>query len=186
MHRIFDTRTGPDLEVIRQMVELGHPGLVAPLVEIARFSFEPSTSTPIGNALLQLTGERFGGGFQSQASWLRWLSEHPEFEPVAGYDKWKGDFYGEIARGLNSFLYEDVPARIPLWGVQWGGVAKDGIPAIDNPRFVHPDDAMYLDPAERVFGIVVEGEARAYPERIMRVHELSNDVVGGRPVALIY
>lgn len=171
---------------MQQMADLGHPGLVAPLIEITGLSFEPFTSVPIGNALKALTGEDFGGGFESQAMWFEWLAEHPEFEPIAGYDEWKGDFYTEIAGGLDSFLYEGVPSRIPIWGVQFGGVGKGGIPSLDNPVFVSPEEATYLDPEERVFGIVVNGEARAYPERIMRVHELSNDVVGGRPVALVY
>ncbi len=186
MTRLFDLQTGPNLDVVRQMADLGHPGLVAPLVEITAFSFESFISEPIGEALLTLTGEDLGGGFESQPLWLEWLAENPQFEPVAGYDRWKGEFYSEIAGGLDSFLYENVPARIPLWGVQFGGVGKDGIPSLDNPVFVDPEQATYLDPDERVFGIFVNGEARAYPERIMRVHELSNDVVGGRPVALVY
>lgn len=186
MLRLFNLQRGPNIDVIAQMVELNHPGLVAPLVEITGFSFDPSTSIPIGNALMLLTGEDFGGGFDSQTVWFEWLADHPEFEPVVGYDEWKGDFYSEIAGGLDSFLYRDVPARIPLWGVQFGGVGKDGIPSLDEPIFTSPEQATYLDPNERVFGIVVNGEARAYPERIMRVHELSNDVVGGRPVALVY
>lgn len=186
MLRLYDFQTGPDIDVIVDIVELGHPGLVAPLIEITGLSFDESTSNPIGNALTFLTGESFGGGFESQPLWLEWLADHPEFEPIAGYDEWKGNFYTEISNGLDSFLYKDVPARIPLWGVQFGGVGKDGIPSLDNPQFISPEEATYLDPNERVFGIVVNGEARAYPERIMRVHELSNDVVGGRPVALVY
>ncbi len=186
MLRLFDFQRGPDIDVIGQMVDLNHPGLVAPLVEITGFAFEESIANAIGNALFLLTGENLGGGFESQPAWLEWLAEHPEYEPIPGYAQWKGDFYTQIARGLDSFLYEDVPTRIPLWGVQFGGVGKDGIPSLDNPIFVSPEEATYLDPNERVFGIVVNGEARAYPERIMRVHELSNDVVGGRPVALVY
>lgn len=186
MLRLYDFQTGPDIDVIVDIVELGHPGLVAPLIEITGFSFDEGTSIPIGNALSILTGQNLGGGFESQALWFEWMADHPEFEPIAGYDEWKGEFYSEIARGLDSFLYRDVPTRIPLWGVQFGGVGKDGIPSLDSPIFTSPEEATYLDPNERVFGIVVNGEARAYPERIMRVHELSNDVVGGRPIALIY
>ncbi len=186
MLRLFDLQLGPDIDVMAQMVKLDHPGLVAPLIEIMGFSFDEGTSTPIGNALFLLTGEDFGGGFDSQARWFEWLADHPEFAPIAGYDKWKGEFYSEIAGGLDSFLYQDVPSRIPLWAVQFGGVGKDGIPSLDEPIFVSPEEATYLDPNERVFGIEVNGETRAYPERIMRVHELSNDVVGGRPIALVY
>lgn len=186
MLRLYDFQRGPDVDVMAQMVELGHPGVVPALIEITGLAFEPSVSTPIGNTLKMLTGQDLGGGFESQAQWYEWLAENPEFEPVAGFDQWKGDFYAEIANGLDSFLYRDVPARIPIWGVQFGGVGKDGIPSLDNPAFISPEQATYLDPNERVFGIVVNGEARAYPERIMRVHELSNDVVGGRQVALVY
>jgi hypothetical protein len=99
MHRMFDLKRGPDEDVIRQMVELGHPGLAAPLVEITGFSFDASASEPIGDALFQLTGENRGGGFESQAAWLKWLSGHPEFEPVAGYDNWKGEFTRALGQG---------------------------------------------------------------------------------------
>jgi hypothetical protein len=37
-----------------------------------------------------------------------------------------------------------------------------------------------------VFGVVINGDARAYPQRIMDWHEMANDVVGGVPVALAY
>ncbi len=168
------------------MSDLGHPGLVAPLVELTGLSFDPVTSVPLGEALASLTGVDLGGGFESQPLWIEWLADHPEFEPLAGYDEWKGDLYSEVAVGLDSFLYRDVPTRIPLWGVQFGGVGKDGIPSLESPAFISPIEAEYLDPEERVFGVVVNGEARAYPERIMRVHELANDVVGGRPIALVY
>ncbi|MEX2673212.1 MAG: DUF3179 domain-containing (seleno)protein [Phycisphaeraceae bacterium] len=39
---------------------------------------------------------------------------------------------------------------------------------------------------EQVIGVVVDGEARAYPIQIMRGHEIVNDVVGGRPIAVTY
>jgi hypothetical protein len=186
VYGMFEFSTGPNLRVIRQMTELGHPGLVAPLIEITGLSFQDSTSEPIADALFQLTGENFGGSFEAQPQWFEWLIDHPEFEPIAGYDQWKGQFYSEIGRGLDTFLYENVPSRIPVWAIQFGGVGKDVIESLDEPIFTNADGATYLDPMERVFGIEVNGETKAYPERIMRVHELSNDVVGGRQVALVY
>ena len=66
-----------------------------------------------------------------------------------------------------------------------GGPPPDGIPSIDEPRFVPASDAR-LDPREPVIGFVWNGEARAYPQRIMVYHEIVNDRVGGLNVAVTY
>lgn len=59
---------------------------------------------------------------------------------------------------------------------------RDAIPAIHDPRFV-PSDQATLRPDEKVLGLVVGGEARAYPLIDMDRHEIVDDVVGGTPVA---
>jgi hypothetical protein len=41
-----------------------------------------------------------------------------------------------------------------------GGPGKDGIPAVDDPRFVAVEDADFLEDREPVIELVVEGEAR--------------------------
>jgi len=66
-----------------------------------------------------------------------------------------------------------------------GGPPKDGIPSIDDPRFVPVDEAE-LAPEEPVIGLTVNGDARAYPLRILMWHEIVNDEVGGIPVAVTY
>ena len=48
------------------------------------------------------------------------------------------------------------------------------------------EEADYLDADNVVFGIALNGEARAYPRRILDWHEMANDVVGGVPVSLAY
>jgi hypothetical protein len=155
------------------------------LVEIAGFSFEEDSRELIAEALRKLTGARLGGGYESVGDWYRWLGDHPEIAAVEGYEGWKGQLYGQIADGLGEFLYDGVPARVPTWAVQWGGVGKDGIPSLDDPKVVLARAADYLEPDEVVLGLVVNGEARAYPKRIMNVHELANDTLGGRPVVIV-
>jgi hypothetical protein len=66
-----------------------------------------------------------------------------------------------------------------------GGPPPDGIPAVDNPRFVAAAAAR-LDPADMVIGYSHGGEARAYPQRILVFHEIVNDRVGGLNVAITY
>jgi hypothetical protein len=75
---------------------------------------------------------------------------------------------------------------VPLSEIMSGGPPKDGIPSIDDPRFVAVAEMTDLGPKEPVIGLVVNGDARAYPLRILTWHEIVNDTVGGVPVAVTY
>lgn len=76
---------------------------------------------------------------------------------------------------------------VPLEEIRSGGPGKDGIPAIDHPSFV-PVSATTGDlaPTEPVIALEVDGDARAYPLRILIWHEVVNDVIGGVPVVVTY
>ncbi len=68
-----------------------------------------------------------------------------------------------------------------------GGPPKDGIPAIDVPRFIPAVAAGgSLHDNEPVLTLIYRGAARAYPIRYLMWHEIVNDVVGGEPVAVTY
>lgn len=67
-----------------------------------------------------------------------------------------------------------------------GGPPPDGIPPIDHPKFLHVADAGFLTPQEPVLAVEVNGQAKAYPLRILVWHEIVNDVVGGEALALTY
>lgn len=68
-----------------------------------------------------------------------------------------------------------------------GGPSPDGIPAVENPRFTPATDSPdALDDDDPVFGVEIDGEAKAYPQSILVWHEIVNDVVGGRPVSVTY
>jgi hypothetical protein len=91
-----------------------------------------------------------------------------------------------IDEGFGEFLRDEYPARIRVEEIQWGGVLVDGIPALDEPNMLAAAEADYLAPEDVVFGLAINGEARAYPLRILDWHEMANDVVGGVPVSLAY
>ncbi len=133
-------------------------------------------------ALEQLSGQAFGANWPA---WVEWYGG-TDLAPPAGFSDWKGRLLGRIDPGFAEFLREDVPSRLRMEEVVWGGVTVDGIPALDQPEVIPADDADYLEPGEPVFGISLNGEARAYPLRIMDWHEMVNDVVGGVPVSLAY
>jgi hypothetical protein len=68
-----------------------------------------------------------------------------------------------------------------------GGPGKDGIPAIDSPRFSDAASAdAYLEPQGIVFGVYHQGQARAYPQRILVWHEIVNDTLGDDGLSISY
>jgi hypothetical protein len=75
---------------------------------------------------------------------------------------------------------------VPREGIVWGGVAPDAIPAIDNPVFEQASSVDWLDDREAVLVLQLEGEPRAYPVQVLMWHEIVNDVLDGRPVAVTY
>jgi hypothetical protein len=76
--------------------------------------------------------------------------------------------------------------EIPVEDILSGGPPKDGIPALFAPRFVAAADASFLAPDDRVIGVAREGEAKAYPMRILNWHEVVNDTVGSKSIAVTY
>ena len=68
-----------------------------------------------------------------------------------------------------------------------GGVPKDGIPAIDDPEFVSVESAMkWLDPLEPVIVLDILGVSKAYPLQILIWHEIVNDKLNDRYVAVTF
>ena len=66
-------------------------------------------------------------------------------------------------------------------------VPFDGIQAIIEPVFVTAGEAQaWMDPTEQVLGISIGGEHHAYPISVLSRHEIVNDVVGGKPVAVTW
>lgn len=67
-------------------------------------------------------------------------------------------------------------------------LSPNAIPAINNPDMVLPDDpeASYLRPEDRVLGVVINGEARAYPHNILWHHEIINDEVAGERISITF
>jgi len=69
-----------------------------------------------------------------------------------------------------------------------GGPPKDGIPSIDNPKFVDFTDerVVKMAPTEPVIGVVIDGKARAYPLYVLTWHEIVNDELAGVPITVTY
>jgi hypothetical protein len=93
--------------------------------------------------------------------------------------------------GIEAWRNQSIPAGFPeplidLAEIRSGGPPPDGIPPIDEPRFLNPADVDFLQDNEPVLALEIEGEARAYPVQILTWHEIVNDTVAGVPVSVTY
>ncbi len=75
---------------------------------------------------------------------------------------------------------------VPADKIQSGGPPRDGIPALNAPKMLKSADAIYLRPSDRILGVSVNGESRAYPIRLLNWHEVVNDTVGGKSIVVTY
>jgi hypothetical protein len=77
---------------------------------------------------------------------------------------------------------------IPIDDIYDGGPGKDGIPAIHKPKFISAEEAdkTLLKKDDRVLGYIYNGQAKAYPIKILNWHEIVNDRVGGASRVVTY
>lgn len=87
-------------------------------------------------------------------------------------------------RTLNGFDVSD--ASIPPDEIFQGGPPRDGIPSIDNPDYISPDEADFLRAGDRVMGVEIEGQAYAYPIGIMNYHEIVNHETSDGQILVTY
>ena len=76
---------------------------------------------------------------------------------------------------------------VPYGEILSGGPPRDGIPAIDRPRFLSVEQAdEWLRPMEPVVLVQAGQEARAYPLQVLMWHEIVNDTVGSLPLTVTF
>ncbi len=179
--RLLLDEPGVREDAIDLLVKRGNPDVTAALIQVMRFVRD---RRQIDAALAAITEQE--AGKWDWHEWMLWQQAHPDIKPFDGFDRFKADIMAALDPNFRVFLYPGVDHEIRLEEITWGGVVKDGIPALTNPTHITPLEAAYLTPDEPVFGVAINGDARAYPLRILDWHEMFNDVVGGQPVSLAY
>jgi len=84
---------------------------------------------------------------------------------------------------------------VPVGDIIASGLARDELPALDDPpsmpvagvaEFNATHRGKYLVSDDRVIGVTIDGESRAYPVRVLNWHEVVNDTLAGVPIAVTY
>lgn len=166
---------------LARLQSLGRIDTAAILILAARYV--RLLEADINAALRQITGETKASGW---FEWMVWQEGHPEATPHASFHRVAHELFTRIDSDFTRFVWPHLPRAIRYEEIVWGGVSVDGISALVNPKHVAPAEATYLSDDELVFGVAINGDARAYPLRVMDWHEMFNDAVGGVPVALAY
>lgn len=114
---------------------------------------------------------------------------------AGGWDNFKLQYYSltrifhDQGRELGDLRKQNVDpeatTRIDLTQLLDGGPPKDGIPSIDQPIFDTAATTPFQDD-DLVVGMVINGEAKAYPFNVLNWHEIVNDTVGGVNVTVSY
>lgn len=171
----------------------GDPRLVWIISDMLRFIPSEEAATALTGAASTLLGKPFNG----ENAWnditnhlLAWDIPAPP-----NYLSYKELIYTLNIAGWEGLFREgEIDWRL----ISWGGVVIDDrpfnttddpcrcIPAVDNPSVTNADEATWLKDEAIVFGLVINGEARAYPRQILEVREMVNDTLGGRDLGIPY
>ncbi|MBK9128778.1 MAG: DUF3179 domain-containing protein [Phycisphaerales bacterium] len=117
-----------------------------------------------------------------------WAARLPLRTPTAG-----------DGRHVHSYAFDLSHAQIPVEGIYAAGFPKDGLPALVNPLALTRNQldqftrdlrrghqGKFLVGHDRVIGVEIGGQARAYPLSILNWHEIVNDTLSGVPIAVTY
>ncbi|MCY4068893.1 MAG: DUF3179 domain-containing protein [Acidimicrobiaceae bacterium] len=92
----------------------------------------------------------------------------------------------DVPSALRERFHPDHPEPMIDPGEIRGVVPSDSIPSLEDPDFEPVAEVDWLAAVEPVLALEINGDARAYPLRIMTWHELVNGTVGGVPVTVSY
>ncbi|MDH3308769.1 MAG: DUF3179 domain-containing protein, partial [Acidimicrobiia bacterium] len=186
-----------DREAVRAIGESGDPRLAWLLSDVLRFLLPGQGRDDTLAAFTALTGvevDPFNPWVEATNLLIGW-----EVPAPPTYREWKGDLYTSFEPRWAPF-FDDPESSLDYRTLYYGGVGPDDRPlgwpdaaceggciaALDDPGVTlagggdwYPDDGI-------VFGIAVDGVARAYPKNIMEVHEMVIDTVGATRIGMPY
>jgi len=177
-------------EVIAQSDD---PRVIWTLTDMQRFSWRLEFHDALTQAVEDILQMSFDDGQHREAIINRMIAW--DIPAYPNYLEHKRSIFTNYIPGWEKLFVE---GEIDWQLVDWGGVDIDArpydttddicycIPAIDNPEVSSADAATWLADDDIIFGVEINGEARAYPRQIMEVREMVNDTLGGRDIALPY
>ena len=154
------------------------------LLDLLRFDPSLQISNTIRATLEDITGIPSENRIPDMINYGSWSSSMG-LDGGDGYRDFKVAMYARIDPEFGPLL-DSVADQTELAAIQWGGVPVGGIPELNDPERVPAAAADWMVDDEVVLGVIANGEAVAYPLRILARHELANDTIGGDDLAIVY
>jgi hypothetical protein len=193
--------TSIDSRAIVSIGESGDVRLAWLLSDLMRFVANPTARRAIAEAWSSLTGVGLAEDPVAERSRWQSMTDHLiawDLPANVEYRDFKGRLFTIVEPAWQPF-FSDADATIDWRLTTWGGVLIDDrelgdlqpclrgcIPALDDPAVTSAEEGSWYPDDGVVFGIVVNGESRAYPKHQMEVHEMINDTIGNRRVGIPY
>ena len=173
---------GQNREALFRLRQRRSPDSVPALILALRYG---QFDYAVDQTLASLTGHRSARGWDE---WMVWQQGQPPASLADSYLRLKLDVLTRADRRFNRFFNQsDLNHTIRLEEIAWRGLPVDGIGALTDPKMISAAAAAeLLTPDELVLGVEIDGDARAYPLRILDWHEVINDVIGETPVTVAY
>ena len=192
-----DLTAGFDFEAMRRIGSSGDPRVAWLISDLLRFLQGGESGAVLVESFQELTGATIEDDFAWGAVTNHLIAWDTPAPPE--YVRWKRIPFEIIEPAWEPF-FSDPDAGFDYRHLSWGGVLIDDRPlhvsyipcprgciaAMTEPPTTDAAGGDWYDDDQIVFGVVVNGEARAYPKNQMEVHEMVNDSLGGRRVAIPY
>ena len=186
-----------DVEAIARVGASGDARLAWLMADLLRFFQQGPIADAAVDAFEQLTGTLVPPGFAWGPTTDRLIAWDLPAPP--GYVEWKRIPFEIIEPAWEPF-FGDENSAIDYRFLSWGGVLIDNrpieevafpcpggcIPALDDPEVTDAAGGSWLADDRLIFGVALNGEARAYPKHMMEVHEMVNDTLGGSRIGIPY
>jgi hypothetical protein len=154
------------------------------LVDRLRYGPESETATRLVDRLAQLTGVDAPAEGDAWTHYTDLLLAWDVSAPP-GYLERKSVLH--LAHDPTATPFFDADAAIDWRLVSASGSARDEMAPLDDPTVTAAsEEADWVADDDVVFGVEVDGTRRAYPRRVLRAHEIVNDTLGERRIAVTY
>ena len=186
-NRFFELLVDSNSATVEEHLQFIEKNWANNLVPMAIETLGYSRSARVRQKLLDLLEKSVpSDAFNDNNELFQW-AWNQDLKAPEGYANFKAELYSNIDPKFYTYFHDrQESARIRLDEIRWGGVVQDGIPPLRNPEMITVKEADYLEDNNIVFGIEINGDARAYPKRILAWHEMFTDTIGGVDIAGVY
>jgi len=184
--QVFKNLVGSDKNKIelalKNLRDKWSPGYIAPLFDVLRLSNNDWHQKEINLLLTEKASHTESNYYEGLQALWKTEPTHNTF-----YPDFKAHIYKIIDPVFHNYFFQrGGQTEIRMDEIVWGGVMQDGIPPLRSPQMIIPDDAKYLSDTDVIFGLIIKGNAYAYPQRILAWHEFFTDTFDDLSIAGVY